>query len=41
MPDIIIGAAPLMELMEAVFRSVTVDVYIQKTKMAAAAIAPP
>ena len=43
MPDVS-GAAPVMELMGAtVFRSVPVDVYIQKTKMAtaAAAIAPP
>ena len=43
MPDVSIGAAPYLELMGAVFRSVPVDVYIQKTKMAtaAAAIAPP
>ena len=43
MPDVSIGAAPLLELMGAVFRSVPVDVYIQKTKIAtaAAAIAPP
>ena len=45
MPDVSIGAAPLLELIGAVFRSVPVDVYIQKTKIAtaaaAAAIAPP
>ena len=43
MPAVGIGAAPLLELMGTVFRSVQVDVYIQKTKMAtaAAAIAPP
>ena len=43
MPDVSIGAAPLLELMGAVFTSVPVDVYIQKTKIAtaAAAIVPP
>ena len=43
MPDVSIGAAPLLELMGAVFWIVPADVYIQKTKMATAAaeIAPP
>ena len=39
MPDVSIGAAPLLELMGAVFRSVPVDVYIQKTMIATAAAA--